>query len=430
MTAIAGDEISGERRLRQRAWFMVFAALLGVMCCSTSVILVNVGVFMTPLEGAFGWSRGAISLSLSIAALSMAAANPFVGRLIDRYGVKPVLVGSLIGYGAFVMLVPTLVGLGDIWGLYVAYAAIAGIGAGSNIIAYVRLLSGWFSGPLDSSRGLALGLASAGIPLGATSSGPIGVLLIEQFGWQGGYWGLALMPLAIGLPLGIFLIQQAPTEARGRGADIGALQQNLPGMTIGEAIRTRTFWLLIAIALIMASCLQGIGIHTAPLLSDYGLAGGMLALILALDGALGIAARVGAGFLFDKIFAPHVSIGIFAIAAVSAFIFAGFPGLIVAVLATLFISVGSGAESDLIGYLVGRYFGLKNYGQIFGAIYGMFMVGIALGPYLFGVAHDVWGDYTMSYVIAGTGITVVCLLLALLPRFKADVEAPPPKDAS
>jgi MFS family permease len=398
---------------------MVGAAMLGTMCCSTSVILVNVGVFMKPLGAEFGWNRGAIALSLSIAALSMAAANPFVGRLIDRFGVKPVLVTSLLLYGLFVAATPLMIGDGQIWGLYVAYAAIAGFGAGSNVIAYVRLLSGWFSGPMNHQRGLALGISSAGIPLGATITAPLGVLLIDAFQWQGGYWGLALLPLAIGLPIALFLIRQAPGEARGAGA---AAKPDLPGLTMAEVVRTRAFWLLLLVALLMSTCLQGIGIHTAPLLDDFGMSAGLLALILALDGAFGILSRVGAGLLFDRYFAPHVSAVIFSIAGISAFAYAAEPTMIVAILATFFISIGSGAESDFIGYVVGRYFGLKSYGQIFGAVYGMFMVGIALGPYLFGLAFDTWGNYQVPFLMAGIGVTLIVVLLLFLPRFDAAVE--------
>jgi MFS family permease len=405
---------------------MVWAAMLGTMCCSTSVILVNVGVFMKPLADSFSWSRGAISLSLSIAALSMAAANPFVGRLIDRFGVRPVLISSLIGYSAFVALVPALIGFADIWGLYVAYAAIASVGAGSNVIAYVRLLSGWFSGPMNGSRGLALGFSSAGIPLGATITAPLGVMLIDYFGWQGGYWGLALLPVLIGLPIAVFFIRTAPNEGGAEAGTEKAAAANLPGMTVGQAMRTRAFWLMMTISLLMASCLQGIGIHTAPLLSDYGISAALLAIILAADGALGIVGRIGAGFLFDRFFAPFVSFGIFAIAAVSAFAFAGMPTFLVAVLATLFITLGSGAESDFIGYVVGRYFGLRSYGQIFGMIYGLFMVGIALGPYLFGVAFDVWGDYRISFTIAGIGLALICLLLLVMPKFPDNPGTRPP----
>ncbi len=393
--------------------------MLGTMCCSTSVVLVNVGVFMKPLGQQIGWSRGEIALSLSIGALSMALANPFVGRLIDRFGVRPVLIASLIGYGVATACVPLMIQVGGLAGLYVGYALIAGVGAGSNVIAYVRVLSGWFSGPLNNSRGFALGLASAGVPLGSTISGPLGVLLIAHFGWKGGYWGLALLPICIGLPIAIFAIRMAAHEAHSTPGAPNPQRVEHDGHTILEAMATRPFWLMVGIVLLMSSCLQGIGIHTAPLLSDRGLRPEGLAMVLAINGVLGIVGRVGAGYLFDRFFAPLVAIGIFGIAAAASFLLVGVPGLFIAIAATMLVTVGSGAESDLVGYLVGRYFGLKAYGQIFGVIYGMFMVGIAIGPYLFGLAFDHFGDYRIPFSLAGAGLIILCLLLAMMPRFKA-----------
>ena len=407
---------------RNRAWFMVFSAMLCTMCCSTAVMLINVGVFLTPLAETFSWNRGDIVLSLSIAAISMAAANPVAGRLIDVFGVRPVLIASMVLYGLAVAATPFLVNLWGLPGLYVAYALIAGLGAGSNVIAYVRLLSGWFTGPMNGSRGLALGISSAGLPLGTVFTAPVGVLLIDQFGWEGGYYGLALLPLCLGLPIAMFLIRPAPHEhaTSKNGADAKAAP--LPGLTVNQALKTRAFWLLVTIALLMSSCLQGIAIHTAPLLSDFGTSAQLLAIILAADGVLGIVGRVGAGYLFDKFFAPHISLLIFGTAAAAAFAFVGMPTFTVAVIATMFITLGSGAESDFIGYLIGRYFGLRNYGQIFGLVYAMFMVGIALGPFLFGVAFDKWGDYSIPYIMAGVGLSGICVLLFFLPNFSKEAE--------
>jgi MFS family permease len=408
--------------LSRRAWNMVWMCMLGTGACSTAVVLINVGVFMKPLVDAEGWSRGGVAMALSIAALSMAAANPFVGRAIDRFGVRPVLITSLLGFGLATAALPFFVQIGGLVGFYIAYALIAALGAGSNVIAYVRVLSGWFSGPMNNSRGLALGISSAGLPLGAAASGPIGVLLIDRFGWQGGYWGLALIPLLIGLPIALFGIRM-PDDTPARATRTQPAGAALPGMSLREAMGTRSFWVMMAIVLLMSTTLQGLGIHTVPLLSDYQLTASWIAIILALDQILGIAARVGAGFLFDKVFAPRVSIMIFGLAAIASFGLAGIPGLTVAILATLLITVGSGAESDFVGYCVGRYFGLRCYGQIFGTIYAMFMVGIALGPFLFGVAFDHFGDYRIPFALAGVGLTMLCILLLFLPRFPEETAA-------
>jgi MFS family permease len=424
--AVASEPAApADAKVSRTAWLMVWMSMLGTMCCSTSVVLVNVGVFMKPLGHALGWNRGEIALSLSIGAISMALANPFVGRLIDRFGVRPVLIASLLSYGVATASIPLLIQVAGLPGLYVGYAVIAGVGAGSNVIAYVRVLSGWFTGRLSGSRGFALGLSSAGVPLGGTISGPLGVLLIAHFGWQGGYWGLALMPILIGLPIAIFAIRMADGDAHADQRSQTGTRTERAGHTILEAMATRPFWLMVGVVLLMSSCLQGISIHTAPLLSDRGLKPEGLATVLAMNGVLGIAGRIGAGYLFDRFFAPWVSVGIFAIAAAASFMLVGIPGLAIAVAATMLLTLGSGAESDFVGYLVGRYFGLKAYGVIFGVIYGMFMVGIALGPYLFGLAFDHWGSYRIPFMIAGVGLCIICGLLLLMPRFNTEEAGAP-----
>lgn len=413
-TASAADE-----RVRRHAWLMVGMCMVGTMCCSTSVVLINTGVFIRPLGAAMGWGRGEVTFALSVAALSMAFANPFVGRAIDHFGVRPVLIGSLVSYGVFTAATPSLIGLFGPLGLYIGFGLVAALGAGSNVIAYVRVLSGWFAGPMDGSRGLALGIAGAGVPLGAAVSSPLAVKLIDLFGWRAGFWGLAVLPFCIGLPVAIFGVRMAHGETGGARAALAGGRTRASGLSLGEASRTRQFWLMIAIVLLMASCLQGIGIHTPPLLSDRGISANGLALVLAVTSVLGIAGRVGAGFLFDYFFAPWVSIGIFGIAATAAFMLVGLPGLAAAIAATMLVTVGSGAESDFVGYLVGRYFGLRSYGEIFGWIYGMFMVGIAVGPLLFGIAFDHFGSYRVPFIFAGCGLALICVLLLLMPRFPA-----------
>jgi MFS family permease len=185
-------------------------------------------------------------------------------------------------------------------------------------------------------------------------------------------------------------------------------------------MRTRAFWLLIGVVLLMSSCLQGLVIHAAPYLSDLGLAANGLALFLAAQGLVGVVGRVGAGFLFDRFFPPRISLGIFGVGVTSAFLLATTHNMAVALVAMLAVIIGGGAESDLVGLLVGRYFGLRAYGQLFGYIYGAFMVGIAFGPYLFGVAFDQFGSYQVPFALGGIGIAIMCGLLLMMPPF------PPP----
>lgn len=409
--AISSAPASARSDARE-AWLMVLYSTIGTICCAISVVLVNTGLFMRPLDAAFGWSRADITLSLSIGALTMVIANPLMGGLIDRIGTRTMLAVSQLGYGLATAAVPFLIQSFGLTGLYIGFGLICGLGAGSTIVGYVRLLSGWFSGEHAKSRGFALGCCSAGIVLGAGLSGPLAIFLIENYGWEAGFWGLALLPLLIGLPVTIFLVREAPIEENAQSG-----LATLPGMTLQEAMRTRPFWLLVAMVLLISSCLQGMAIHIAPYLLDQGLSPTALAAITMFNALLGIPARLIAGYLFDRHFAPRVALVVFAIPAIGALMMASYPLLAIGLAGSIMLAVGQGAESDFIGYLVSRYFGLKQSGRIFGLIYGIFMIGVAVGPFMFGKAFDLWGNYTVPFLAATAGLTLLCLILSFLPRF-------------
>lgn len=391
---------------------MVLYSSIGIVCCAISVVMVNTGLFIRPLGTAFGWNRADVTLSLSIGALVMVVANPLMGELIDRLGTRRTLLLSQLGYGLSTAAVPFLIQTFGLTGFYLGFGLICGLGAGSTIVGYVRLLSGWFSGEHRKSRGFALGCSSAGVVLGAALSGPLTIFLIENYGWESAFWGLSLLPLLIGLPVTFFFVREAPIEESAQSG-----HETLPGMTLQEAARTRPFWMLIVMVLLISSCLQGMAIHIAPFLLDHGLNPTMLAGITMFNALIGIPSRLIAGYLFDRHFAPRVALVVFALPALGALMMAIHPVLAIGIAGSILLAVGQGAESDFIGYLVSRYFGLKQSGRIFGLIYGIFMIGIAVGPYLFGKAFDLWGNYTVPFVTATAGLALLCLILSFLPRF-------------
>lgn len=417
---LLADDGSPQRR---KAWWMVAFATTGVLCCVISTVMINTGLFIKPLGASYGWSRGDVVASLSIGAIVMALVNPFVGKLLDRFGTRRVLIASQLTFGLTTLAIPTLIEAGGLTGLYIGFALVSAFGAGSTIVGYVRLLSGWFSGPLLHSRGFALGCCSAGVPLGAAISGPLAIYLIANHGWAEGFYGLALMPLLIALPVSTFLIEEAPIQR-----DAMTSHVDLPGMTLREASRTAHFKMLLVMVFLIAACLQGMAIHMAPYLQDVGLSVGALAAITTFNAAIGIPSRLIAGHLFDRFFAPKVAFFIFALPAAGALMMAGYPMVGIALVGSILLGIGQGAESDLIGYLVSRYFGLKNTAQIFGTIYAVFMLGIAAGPFAVGRAHDYTQSYQSSFALAGLGLCIICVILLRLPKFPAEYGHPRPTD--
>lgn len=407
LAAVAPTEAS--RSDSVAAWWMCAFSVLGVAVCSSPVALITVGLFIKPFGALYAWNRASVSLATSIGALALAASTPVAGRLIDRFGVRPVLVGSLLGYGALLAAVPWAMHIGGLGGLYVLYVLIGALSAGSNTVAYARLLSGWF----NRTRGLALGIGMSGIPLGMAITPPLAEYLIEHAGWPSAFVGLAALPLLVGLPLALFLLREAPA------APVVAAQPAvpLPGITRQEAMRGRPFWTLLAIFLLFAAAMNGIEIHIVALLGDRGFPAMVGAWVLSLINIVAIGARVGAGYLFDRLFAPRVAALLFAMPLVSTLLLLLSHAPPVAYVAAVLFGFGVGAESDLLAYLTGRYFGLRAYGELFGWIFGAFMVGTAMGPTLFGLSYYTYGNYGLPLTCSVGVFVLVCTLLASMPRY-------------
>ena len=392
------------------AWRMCFWSTIGVAVCSSPVALVTVGLFMKPLGAAYGWSRASVALAISIGAIALALSTPLAGRLIDRFGVRRILLASLVSYGVAVASVPWCVRAFGLPGLYGIYVVIGVLSAGSNTIAYARVLTGWFK----RSRGLALGIGMSGIPIGMAITPPLAQCLIEQSGWESAFVGLAALPVLVGVPVAALALHEAPIE---RGAQTVAFGLPPGGTTRKQAMRARGFWTLLIVFLLLACAMNGIELHIVPLLTDRGFPPMVAALSLSLLNIVAIGARVGAGFLFDRSFAPRVAAWLFGLPLIATVLLLGSLQHSAAYAAAVMLGFGIGAESDLLGYLIGRYFGLRAYGEMFGWIFGAFMLGTAAGPYLFGLGYDAHGNYILPLSCAAAALAAVCALLWSMPRY-------------
>jgi len=410
-------EVRAEGKRINEPWLMVVYATIGAGVCSTAVILMTVGVFIRALGTVHGWDRAQISGALSICALSLAVATPVVGALIDRFHLRTVLVTSLLSYGATVLAVPLMVKAWGITGFFLAFFLIGVFGAGSNTIVYLRVISGWF----DRSRGLALGISMAGVALGGAIAAPFAAVMIQRFGWEAGYYSLGAVPIVLGVPLGLFLLREAPSPGGVNGRSAGTAGPT--GRTLSQALTTRAFWLVGVSAFLMAVAINGAQIHLVPMLLDRGVALSSAAFATTVLAVAALIGRIAAGYLFDRVFAPRAAIGIFALSC------GGCAGLLATnapasvYLCAALLGFGAGAESDLLGYLISRYFGLDHFGKIFGWVFASFMAGSAVGPVLFGMGFDASRSYAMPLYLACLALLAVCALCAMMPRYHAIQEA-------
>ncbi len=186
-------------------------------------------------------------------------------------------------------------------------------------------------------------------------------------------------------------------------------------MTGWEALRSRTFWLLFAAVLFVATSVIGCLIQLVPILTERGISPQAAAFAASLLGGAVIPGRIVSGFLMDRFFAPTVAMFFFAGAGLGIFVlWTGAGGGWVFVAAFL-VGLGVGAEGETIAYLVSRYFGLRAFSEIYGYALIGFAMGGVIGPPLMGIAFDITGSYSQ---VLGALLVSIVVGLTLLRKLK------------
>ena len=385
-------------------WWVVLAAGVGLFMSVAPIFAFTFGVFFKPLSQEFGWSRTEISLAFSLNTLVASAVLPLIGRLVDRFDARKVIVPSILIFGlgliSFYFLSASL------WHFYTLYLVMGIVGTGTMPVPYSKVISHWF----DKKRGLALGLALAGVGLGTFIMPSLAQALIAKVGWRQAYALLGLMVMGVTIPVvGLFLketpqimglLPDGETVVYTRAAKQGGQKQ---GLNCREAWHTGTFWLMVGAFFLMAASINGCVIHLVPMLTDRGLSAQSAAFAASLFGGALLVGRVGTGYLLDCFFAPYVAACFFCGPTLGLFLlWSGAAGGL-AFIAAILVGLGLGAEVDIIAYLVSRYFGLHAFGEIYGYAFAIFVLGAGIGPLLMGGSFDATGSYSLvlgGFVVA------------------------------
>ena len=395
-------------------WKVLVAAMLGVACGASPIPYNSIGFLLGPLHDEFGWSFRDISLGLTICGIAGSVLVPVYGSLSDRLGVRPVALWSLLAFGlsfgALAFIPPSLAGY---WGLWLVVGV---VGFGSTPVTWTRGVSLWFY----RRRGLALGITLIGTSLTAILVPPLAAYSVQHFGWRLTFPILAILPLLIALPIGLRLFREPRPEQRPPELTVGGV---LPGVTLQQAVTGYRFWLIWASILCVAFAYGGVFVHLAQMLIGHGFTITAAAGIVSTQGLAILAGRVGTGYLLDRFWAPLVTLPLLSAPAIACWLLAG-DGLTpaLAVLSAVILGLATGAETDLIAFLAGRYFGMAHYGKIYGMLYLPFGLASAVSPAVYGWVRDTTGTYdAMLYVAIGLFITGAVMLLGLgrYPDFQA-----------
>jgi MFS family permease len=401
----------------RRHWTLPIAAGLGY---SLGVIhIYTLGAFITPLQEEFGWSRAEASAGLTMTGFVSALAAFPIGLMVDRLGPRRVGVAGTILMGLGFALLSTATGSVANWLLLWGVLAIATFWVQTTV--WTSAVASRF----EQSRGLAFALTLSGASLAAAIFPSMATSFITELGWRNAFIALAALWSVLVLLVLLFFFRGAQDQRVKKDA-AQEPPRILPGVTLGEGLRSLTFYRLLLAAFLFAFTALGLVVHFVPILTDSGADRAAAAGIAGLVGIFSIVGRLGMGALLDRF--PARTVGALAYlipipACVLLLIDGANPVSQTAAAALIGLTVG--AEVDVIAYLASRHFGLKNFGGLFGGLVAALSMGTAFGPLAAGAVFDANESYAPFLAATIVLMAASSLVLATLPRppFAADAQS-------
>lgn len=414
MTSTSAVQSTG---IFQNRWSIVVASLIGMIVGPGTAVIFTVNAFLVPVTTELGWSRGLFSSGLLASAVASPIMTPLFGWLMDRYGIHKIALPAATAYAlalaSFALLTPTLV-----WPLFLMFACASGFGACVGPVVYSKAITAWF----DKERGFALGIATSGVGLGTLLLPGLAQFLITAFGWRIAYIGIGVTTWILAFGMIAIFVREPPgylERIRAAHAAAAAGGPQTFGMSAKAAITgTRQFWLLAVIFLLEGTANNGIlSGHFVPMLTDRGYTPQAAVGLLGTSGIAALIARVIVGRCLDYVNGPIFSaiVMLLPVAGVGTLLSgAGNPGPLVAAIC---IGLAIGAEVDMLGFFVSRYFGRRSFGTLYGLIFACFTIGIGVGPAILGFGFDRYHSYDFVLTIFIVMLVVATALFLPLGKY-------------
>ena len=401
-------------------WWIIIAAM-AILFVQAGTGFYSFGVILKPLMNEFGWSRGLVSMAQSIYLLTAGVGGLFIAKLTRRYSIKKiVLLGAVMGGIGFILLSLTT----NLWYLYALYLFQGfGLGAGAGLIPTSVLISNWFT----KRRGTAMGIATAGIALGAMVLVPLEGFITASFGWRQTYIFMGLVVLAIDIPAALFVLRTSPQEmglmpdgnkpSEMKESPVREVPINHAAELAGNSepsttaiwIRSLPVWLL-SLSFTLAQIGEiSILIHEIPLITDLGISVTAAAAALAFTGGMGGIGKIAFGWLTDKLSTRYVTVLCFALQMVGVFILMQTHNMTMVWIFVVVFGFAMGGMATLMPLAIGDLFGIARFGVIYGFVHFVVIGGSTLGPTFAGFIFDATGSYSLVLTIFSImyGISII-----------------------
>ena len=389
-----------EPREPRDAWVVVWAAFF-----SLAVIFgvsYSFAAFFEAFAAEFNAQRADVSLVFGLCGLVYFVLGAGAGMLADRFGPRVVCCAGMLfiaaGLGASSLANSMLV-------IYAAWGVGVGIGIALVYTPAIACVQPWFT----TRRGLAAGLASAGIGAGTLVIPLLAASAIEQWQWRTALQALAVGALLVGLGAAVQL-KRAPVAA-------ASAANARPGLTLAETLRNRRFWWLY-LAVVLASPSMFIPFaHASAAARDLGVTESRAVGLVGLIGIGSLVGRFAIGALADRVGRILTLTLMQASAGLSYLLWGAAGGYVALAVFALWFGLSYGGIVSLLPAICMDLFGPRAVSGIIGTLYTGAALGNLLGPVMAGAVFDRLGSYTTVIGACALLSALAMLASARLARF-------------
>ncbi|WEX76120.1 MFS transporter [Sinorhizobium numidicum] len=395
----------------QSSYRWVIVAAGGLLGCVAIGAMFSLPVFLLPISRDTGWSVTGVSSAMTIGFVALALASMVWGTLSDRWGPRRVvLIGSVVLAAALALAsrATSLIEFQLVFGLAVG-------GATAAIFApMMACVTGWF----DTQRSLAVSLVSAGMGMAPMTMSPLAAWLVSIYDWRTSLLIIAALAAALMIPVA-FLVRRPPAL---EGANAAAFSDGEPqsAMSVGQAMRSPQFIILLLTTFFCCATHSGPIFHTVSYAITCGIPMIAAVSIYSVEGLAGMGGRVAFGLLGDRFGAKSILVTGLLLQAfgVLAYVFVSQLGAFYAVAALVgFIYAG---VMPLYAVIARENFPLRMMGTVIGGTAMAGSLGMATGPLAGGLIYDAFDSYRWLYIGAwGIGIGAFLIASTFRPFPKA-----------
>lgn len=399
-------------------WVIVIISGMGIFFSGPGQTFSN-SVFIESYTKHLDLSHTTVSSIYSVATLLSGLLLFLIGRLVDQVGRRVMMTVAVLFLGIACFF--NSIVAGPIM-LFIGFFMVRYFGQGSLMLIPNTLVSQWFF----KYRGRALSFASLGGLAGAACFPPVINWLVEDYGWQSAWRILGAILILFFMPICYFFVRNRPEDVGllpdGADTDVNMNNGNKlileDSWSLGEAIRTKSFWFIMICGAIPAMIYTGITFHIFSILGERGIDRMTVAFVLSLIPITSFVCSLFAGFIVERVKANRMLSLTFVVSIFFPIILIFADSYAAIILFAIVWGVTQGFMNIPMGVIWPNYFGRQYLGSIQSITHAAVVLGSALGPFLFGWSYDRFGDYVNILIISAFiwGIGAILSFVATPPR--------------